>query len=174
MLANGMDFHVFGPLSCRRNDLTSLALSNFEVEFTLLQQGDAIFFTTFGNSVYPNGNVLRSGGGRVMASVRETIEWSYKDEKGQWQYIDYKHVLKLNQQPIGKIVFICMLLRNAHVCLNGCQGGEYMEMLPPTLEELTSQGPCAHPLPQSCIWSPTYIPNDYDSDETADEDAEAG
>ncbi len=107
------------------------------------------------------------GGGRGMASVREIIEWPYKDEKGPWKYIDYKHVLKLNQQPIGKIVFICMLLRNAHVCLNGCQGGEYLDMLPSTLEEWTSQGSCAHPFPNTCIWSPTYIPTD-----TIDEDDE--
>jgi hypothetical protein len=37
-----MDLHVFGPLSVRKNDLTSLELSKFEEQFAQLQQGSEI------------------------------------------------------------------------------------------------------------------------------------
>ncbi len=47
---------------------------------------------------------------------------------------------------------------------------EFFEMMPPTLEEWTSQGPRAHPLPSTCIWSPNYEPSDYYSDEDDDEE----
>lgn len=94
-----------------------------------------------------------------MASVRETIEWSYKDIKTLWIYCDYRHALKLRNQPIAKILFVCLLLRNAYVTLNGSQVGDYLDMLPPTLEEWTAQGPQARPLPNSSIFSPNYQPN---------------
>ena len=51
ILANGMDLHVFGPLSVRKNDLTSLELSKFEEQFAQLQQGSDIILKIFGDSV---------------------------------------------------------------------------------------------------------------------------
>ena len=67
-------------------------------------------------------------------------EWTYKDDKGQWKYCDYKNVLQLRSQPVAKIMFICLLLRNAYVTLNGSQVSEYLVMMPPSFEEWTSQG----------------------------------
>ena len=81
VLANGMDFQVYGPISCRNNDLTSLDRSNIEKDFMELQQTDAIKLKIFGDSAYDESEVLGSGGGRGMASVRESVEWTYKDLK---------------------------------------------------------------------------------------------
>ena len=72
---------------------------------------------------------------------RQLSEWTYKDDKGQWKYCDYKNVLQLRGQPVAKIMFICLLLRNAYVTLNGSQVSEYLVMMPPSFEEWTSQGP---------------------------------
>lgn len=47
---------------------------------------------------------------------------------------DYKEGLKIRKQPVAKIMFICLLLRNAYVTMNSGQAGLYMSMLPPTLE----------------------------------------
>ena len=79
-LANGMDFFVFGPLSVRRNDLQVLKKSKFEASFRALQQGDPFLFKCFGDSAFDNEapDIFGSGGGRGNASVRETIEWTYK------------------------------------------------------------------------------------------------
>lgn len=104
-LANGMDISVFGPLSCRNNDLTSLDRSGIEDSFKELQHGENFLFKIFGDSAYDNSDVLAVGGGRGMASVRESIEHTYKDIKGQWKYCDYKHILQLRKQPVGKIIF---------------------------------------------------------------------
>jgi len=167
ILANGMDLNVFGPLSARKNDLTSLEKSNFEDQFTALQAGNDIKYKIHGDSAYYDNKNLGTGGGRGMASVRETVEWTYKDDKGLWKYLDYKHVLKLRNQPVAKIMFVCMLLRNAYVTMNGSQVSEYLISLPPSFEHWVSQGPSARPLPNNSIFSNDFI---YDSDDDSSED----
>jgi hypothetical protein len=122
IIANGMDIHVFGPLSARSNDLTALAKSCIEDLLRALF-GDDLYFLLFGDSAFIPSDVMATNEtypGRGMSSVREPIEWSYKDIKTLWKYCDYKHALKLRKQPVAKIVFVCMLLRNVLVALHGC------------------------------------------------------
>ena len=114
----------------------------------------------FGDSAYYEDDVLDEGGGRGMASVREAAEWSYKDLKVLWKYCDYKHALQLRKQPLAKIFFVCMLLRNAHLTMNGSQANPYFVMLPPTFEDWVSQGPNARPIPTNCSFSPAYQPEE--------------
>jgi hypothetical protein len=65
-----------------------------------------------------------------------------------------------------------MLLRNAHVTMNGSQFTTYFSIHPPSFETWVSQGPRAKPLPSSSIFSPLYTPpHDNDSDfENSDDD----
>ena len=67
--------------------------------------------------------------------------------KTLWKYCDYRHCLKLRNQPLGKIILVCMLLRNAYVAMNGSQTCEYFICEPPSFEHWISQGPHAKPLP---------------------------
>ena len=173
IIACGMDIHVYGPLSARSNDLTALGKSCIEdLLRALFEARDNIFYLLFGDSAFIPTDVMATNEtypGRGMSSVREPIEWSYKDVKSLWKYCDYKHALKIYKQPVAKIFFVCMLLRNALVALHGCQTSGYFDMLPPTLEEWTEQGPHARPLPPNFIFSPDYDPNlgdeiNYDSD----------
>ena len=168
LLACGMDFHVYGPNSVRRNDLYMLRHSKLLQLFAELQLEDPFFFKIFGDSAYWDGLLIGIGGGRGMASVRESAEWSYKDLKGQWKYCDYNHVLQLTKQPVFKIVFVCILLRNAYVSMHGSQATEYFVDLPPSFEEWVEQGPHARPLPPTSIFSPDYVPPSDDEDEDED------
>ena len=127
-----MNSQVFGPVSARQNDLDSLVLSGIEDDLKKLLRGDLIQYKLFGDSAYYDSDVIGTGGERGMASVREAIKWTYVDLKVNWKYCDYDHVLKLRQQSIGKIIFVCMLLRNAYVTLYGSQSTKYFCMLPPT------------------------------------------
>ena len=147
LLANGMDFEVWGPASVRRNDNFTLHRSGIENKLAELQRDNPLKFRVHGDSAYTVTDYLVSGGGKGMAAVRETIEWSYKDLKTTWKYCDYKHALKIRNQPLGKIFFVCMLLRNAHVTLNGNQTCDYFICHPPSLEHWLSQGLRAKPLP---------------------------
>ena len=148
ILANGMDFEVWGPASVRHNDNFTLHRSNILAKLHTLQLGQPIQYCAFGDSAYSPDEYILSGGGRGMASVRESVEWTYKDIKTQWKYCDYRHCLQLRNQPLGKIFFVCMLLRNAHVTLNGSQTSEYFTLEPPSLEHWLSQGPRAQPIPE--------------------------
>ena len=68
---------------------------------------------------------MKVGLGRGMSSIREMVEWEYKEVKMMWKYIDYSHALQLRKQPVAKIVFIVMLLKNAYVTMNATQTGEF-------------------------------------------------
>ena len=166
IMANGMDLHVYGPESFRHNDLFTLAESNILLDFQALQAGQVRFLKIFGDSAYVDGPVMGTGGGRGMASVRETIEWSYKDLKSQWKYCDYRHVLQVRKQPVAKIVFVCMFLRNAYVTMNGGQVGEYLNMMSTTLEEWLAQGPEARPIPLNSCFHPAFRHGEADGNES--------
>jgi hypothetical protein len=98
-----------------------------------------------------------TGGGQGMNSVRETIEWSYKDLKTQWKFMDYKHCLQLRKQPLAKIVFTCLLLKNVHCTMYGNQQAGYFDMKPPLFEDWISQGARAHPIPSDSMFHPNYV-----------------
>jgi hypothetical protein len=175
LLACGMDFLVYGPLSCRSNDLNALDESRVQdILRELCNHGIGEYlFMMFGDSAYNPSNVMHTSEslpGRGFSSVREIIEWSYKETKQLWKYCDYEHVLKLRNQPVSKIFFVCLLLRNVYVTIHGSQVSTYMSMMPPTLEEWTEQGPQARPLPDNNIWSPNFNglheDFDYDSDDS--------
>ena len=179
LLACGMDFLVYGPLSCRSNDLNALDESLIEdILRQLCNHGIGEYlFMMFGDSAYNPSNVMHTSDslpGRGFSSVREIIEWSYKEAKQLWKYCDYRHILKLRGQPVAKIFFVCLLLRNVYVTIHGSQISTYMSMMPPTLEEWTEQGPQARPLPDNNIWSPNFIglneDYNYDSDNDSDDD----
>jgi hypothetical protein len=70
----------------------------------------------------------------------------------------------MREQPLGKIMLVCMLLKNAHACLNGCQTSQYFSFQPPSFEEWVSQGPLARPISRDCPLSP-----DYEADEDSDD-----
>ena len=55
LLACGMDFHVYGPNSVRRNDLYMLRHSKLLQLFAELQLEDPFFFKIFGDSAYWDG-----------------------------------------------------------------------------------------------------------------------
>lgn len=158
ILSNGMDLHVWGPLSVRQNDLTTLARSEIEEKVRELQADvpPGLKKKVYGDSAYFNSDVLCIGEGRGMSSVRESIEHSYKDVKAQWKICDWEIAMKLRGQPVAHIMFVCLMLRNIYVTLNGSQVSEYFNLNPPTLEEWTAQGLRAHPIPSDSIFSTEY------------------
>ena len=171
-LPNGMDFEVWGPVSCRHNDNYTLAMSNILDKLHQCQERNPIKYAIFGDSAYMDDDFFLTGGGRGMSSVRESVEWEYKDVKSQWKYLDYKHALKIKNQPLAKIVIVCMLLRNALNTMYGSQTSVYFNLLPPQFEEWVSQGIQGRPIPADSLFNPLYhtINRDDDSDDDDDDD----
>jgi nuclease HARBI1 len=154
-LPNGMNANVYGPLSCRRNDLLLLGRSGLNEQLAGLQRGQYIQFKIYGDSAYiPLGlshvrarhenavmtprEILEND---KMSSCRQSIEWNYNDLKQYWKMIDYQRNLELFDMPVIPMALCAMILRNAHVTMNGNTTSSYFDCTPPSLESWTSQGP---------------------------------
>jgi hypothetical protein len=86
ILACGTDLQVFGPMSCRDNDLSALDESAIEdILRELCNDGiGELLFKMFGDSAYNPSNVMETADslpGRGFSSVRQLIESSYAEIK---------------------------------------------------------------------------------------------
>lgn len=172
-MANGMDFEIWGPVSVRHPDAYTLNHSKIEEKLEQCQQGNNLQFKIHGDSAYFDDEYLATGGGRGMASVRESIEWSYKDLKNTWKVCEWKICLKLKNQPIAKMMLVCFILKNVLTTFYGCQTAEYFQCMPPTFDDYISQGPRAHPIPPDIIFSQNPEAQNIDvlsDDESVDDD----
>ncbi len=154
-LPNGMNFHVYGPVSVRHNDLYTLFYSEVNDKLAALQAGEELQYVVYGDSAYivvidthikarhfdePNSDrqVLEN---RTLSSCRECIEWDYGDVSTMWAMTDFKKMLKIRKMPVSDIYLCAMLLRNAYNTMNGSNTALYFNLQPPTLEDWTSAGP---------------------------------
>lgn len=154
-LPNGMNLHVWGPISVRHNDLVSLHDSNINNRLVQLQLGEDLQWVIYGDSAYihvPDSHILARHHNELntdrqtlenqsLSSCRECIEWDYGDVGAMWSMVDYKKVLKMQLMPVKNIYLTAMILRNAHVTMNGGVTAEYFNLVPPTFETWTSRGP---------------------------------
>jgi len=152
-LPNGMNFHVWGPVSLRHNDMYTLHHSHINDLLTALQANDVLKFAIYGDSAYcitlydlilarhdnPVNTPREVLENRSMSSCREVIEWDYGDVGKYWAYVDYKKILQLRKMPVGRSYFVAMLLRNAYVTLNGGNTSQFYECIPPTFEHWVTQ-----------------------------------
>jgi hypothetical protein len=175
-MANGMDFEIWGPVSVHHPDAFTLNGSRIEEKLRECQAGRDLKFKLFGDSAYFDDEYLATGGGRGMSSVRESVEWGYKDLKTIWKVCDWRNVLKLRSQPVAKIMFVCFLLKNIHTTFYACQTAAHFVLQPPTFEDYISQGPKAHPIPNDVIFSGANYAgeqmhdiNDDDNDDVLDD-----
>jgi hypothetical protein len=153
-LPNGMNFHVYDPISVRRNDLTPARWLRFNAKLDQLQANDEYKYVVYGDSAYllvsydfikarhnnvintPH-QVLENG---ALSFCKETIEWDYDDIGRYWAFLDYKHVLEMRAMPVGQICLTAMILRNAHAAMNECNTSESFMCIPPSFEEWISAG----------------------------------
>ena len=52
---------------------------------------------------------------RVMSTVRETIEWSYKDMGQMFPLLNVDQILKIRSMPVRKMYHAAMIIKN---CIN--------------------------------------------------------
>lgn len=92
-LPNGMNMHVWGPISVRHNDLTSLHEPHLNDLLVQLQLGQGYQWVLHGDSAYihvSDSHILarhhndenterQIQENRVLSACRECIEWDYGD-----------------------------------------------------------------------------------------------
>jgi hypothetical protein len=154
-LPNGMNFHVYGPVSVRHNDIFTLHHSNINGTIAQLQAGEEFQYVVYGDSAFvivmdTHVKARHTGDGltarqvqenRCMSSCREVIEWDYGDIGTMFSFVDYKKVLKMRKMPVAAICLTAMLFRNAYVTMNSCNTGVYFNLRAPSFETWVAGGP---------------------------------
>jgi len=156
-LPNGMDFHVFGPVSARRHDVFILGESNINEHLGHLQgdQPENHHYRIYADSGYEyagRSHILtrhRPFGitpaeeveNRVMKACRESIEWNFGEIIRLWAFIDWTKEMKLMKMPVADLDVVAIVLRNAYNCLNHGETSAYFECSPPAIHNWLRQGP---------------------------------
>lgn len=154
-LPNGMNFHVYGPVSVRHNDLYTLHNSGIDDLLTVFQQGYINQYCVYGDSAYTIFNLANVRArhnnevntlreileNKAMSSARQTIEWDYGDVSKMWATLSFSKVLKMRRMPVSSMYITAMILRNAHNTMYGGNTAVYFNCTPPPFEHWISQGP---------------------------------
>jgi hypothetical protein len=154
-LPNGMNLHVYGPVSCRRHDLLNLRESGINEKLATLSGQLGVEYYVYGDSAYvtnvydfvkarhegDNLTPRQSLENRVLSSARECIEWDYGEVGKMWAITNYKYVLKMRKMPIASIYLCALILRNAHATMNGSNASLYFNCEPPSFETWVGAGP---------------------------------
>lgn len=147
---DGIVASAFQPVSARRHDALVYALSHFNPNLRDAQLGNVMQFKVFGDSAYPSlshttKNLPNVPGGTHYAynSVRECIEWDWRDIKHYWARSSARAWLQIRKKPTSVCddMMCTVIFANLYTTVYGNQTSRYFNLLPPTLEEYTSQGP---------------------------------
>lgn len=149
-LPNGLTADIFGPRTCRANDLRLLRNSALIERLAEAQRGSDMQYMIYGDGIFPFRTHLRSRHkanrvgaviterqaleNSVMAKVRISIEWHYGNLCTLFPFLDYKRNLKIRLQPLASLYFVATFLRNCHVCLYENNTSRYFNLPPPSLE----------------------------------------
>jgi hypothetical protein len=149
-LAHGFTIFLYGPTSLRRNDLTLLRQSRINDRLAEVQLGLERQTKMFGDSIYPFLSHLftywndapneeqRLFNG-IIKSIRIAIEWNYGNTSNLFHYLRNLDKLRvMRSRVIVRIFTVCVLLRNCHIALYGCQSSNYFDlaMKPNMLERM--------------------------------------
>lgn len=146
-LADGMFYHVYGPVEGRRHDWTLYCRSEIEDQLSLYLIVDGKQYCIYGDSGYNQRDFMDvpfQGGAlnadmrafnKAMSEGRITIEWMFKEVKTFWTAVDFPRKLRVLQLPVGTMYLAGMLLCNMRNCFYANQTSQYFNCKPPTLEE---------------------------------------
>jgi hypothetical protein len=147
---DGMIMFAWGPTSARRHDAMVYHKSGLNPAMRDLQIGNVEQYCVFGDSAYPflshtTKNMPHRPVGEHYAynSVREVVEWDWRDIKHFWSRCNARKYLQVRKKPTGMAqdMFLTILFKNLYACEYGSQTSRYFDLLPPTLEAYLAQGP---------------------------------
>jgi len=146
---NGIIANLYGPVEGRRHDSAILAMSGLlpQLEqYSFSPAGQALCI--YGDPAYPHRIHLQRPYERrgplseeeqvfnqSMSQVRVSVEWVFGDIVNYFKFIDFKKNLKIGLSSVGKIYYVCALLRNALTCLHGSSTSTFFNVQPPDLTD---------------------------------------
>ena len=119
-------------------------MSDISAKLEALQRNERLTFATYGDSAYLGvrnrfvqcrqtlfqhesleRRVRKNLENACLSSTREVIEWDYGDVGTTFSYVDYKKRLQMRKSPVGLVYLTAMIMRNAMVCMRGCNTSKY-------------------------------------------------
>lgn len=106
-LPNGMTGHMYGPMSCRRNDNYLMSESKLNETLASVQEGNLIQLGSYGDNIYTLDTHLygrHMGDGlteiqvlenKAMKALRVAIEWNFGATIQLFPFLGYRAALKM-------------------------------------------------------------------------------
>jgi hypothetical protein len=147
VMADGMIVSLSGPYPGNRHDVYMLNESRLIENLSNINYEDNDRFFIYGDAGYTSKRHLLTGYqgidlsttqkhfNRVMSSIREPVEWCFKDIIQKWGFLRDKWNLKSGLQPVGNYYRVAAILTNCHNCFYPNQTSQYFGCKPGTIYE---------------------------------------
>ena len=141
-------FYMYGPEVNRRHDMTRYGESEWGGIFQSTVNIGGVQYCLYGDTAYIIRPWLQTAfpslgasaeqlwHNKGMSSVREAVNWTYKDIKQLWTTQDYNRQLNVRLSPVALLYQTAAILWNFRVCMSGGgQESSYFNCQPPSLSE---------------------------------------
>jgi nuclease HARBI1 len=138
---DGLIALLFGPVNGNRHDSFMLRDSHLLPMLCDLFPDGGKQYSLYGNTTYPQSELLFGGFHRPaagseeaiwntqMSKVRETVEWLFKEIITKWSFLDFRASMKVFQFPVAKYFAVGAFLTNLHCCIYGSETVAYLIVL---------------------------------------------
>jgi DDE superfamily endonuclease len=148
---DGLIALLFGPINGNRHDSYMLAESGLLPKLRALFPPGSVRYSLYGDPAYPQSELLFGGfrGAQPgsdeaewntrMSSVREAVEWLFKEIITKWSFLDFRASMKIFQFPVAKYFLVATFLTNLHSCCHGSETAAYFDCTEPEDGRLTME-----------------------------------
>ncbi|XP_055339621.1 uncharacterized protein LOC129589089 [Paramacrobiotus metropolitanus] len=149
LLPNGLICNLHGGEPGSVHDSRMFQESKMLGRLKTMQSTFCRKFALYGDSGYGMNDYLRKPYSKLqtaynrvkrhqnhaMKTVRESVEWGFKEVVVKFAFVDFRKQMKLFEKPVNKIFRMAVFLTNCCNCLYPNQASQYFNVEPPTLEE---------------------------------------
>ena len=153
-LPNGMLYHVYGPVSCRRGDMFTLPHSQIQNKLKdVMASSFEVKYHVYGDSAYSRNDEItghiegssltdrQKMENKCFNACRESIEWGNKEIKNFFKTSVYDTGLRLKAMEVAAILQCCIFFTNCLCAMYGNQTSEYFGYSRDIFDDWTSRGP---------------------------------
>ena len=149
-VADGLIFHMYGPIEGRRHDSGVLAESGLlqQLQQHMEVPGGGRVYAIYGDAAYPLSTYIQKAFqgaaltpeqllfNTLMNSARQTVEWEFGQILSLWAYVDFKKQQKIFLQPVSIHYKVAALMTNLRTIVRkGNNISKFFGLKPPTLDQ---------------------------------------
>jgi hypothetical protein len=147
---DGLMALLHGPVAGSRHDSFMLYDSNLLNQLRELMPEGTDVYAIYGDPAYPQSGYIFGGfrnpaDGSIeaefnttMSSVRESVEWGFKDVISQFRFLDFKIAQKVFLIPTAQYYMVGAFLHNLRSCFYGNETACYFDAVPMSIDAYLS------------------------------------